>query len=89
VLGRIRSDEWKHFLPVVIFSFCDELEDVLEAYRHGANSFVAKSVGYERFAEIHSSRNIRGRNCEKLCHVDRQGAQGARRAAKDAVVSSY
>jgi two-component system, response regulator len=52
VLRRIRSDERTRFLPVVVFSFYDELEDALEAYRHGANSFVAKPVGHEQFAEI-------------------------------------
>jgi two-component system, response regulator len=51
VLRRIRADERTRFLPVVILSFYDERDDVLAGYRHGANSFVTKSLSHERFAE--------------------------------------
>jgi two-component system response regulator len=51
VLKRLREDERTQLLPVVLFSFNDEPEQVLEGYRLGANSFVPKPLQYERFSE--------------------------------------
>lgn len=41
-LRRIRADERTTLLPVVMFSSSDLPQDVMEAYRLGANSYVDK-----------------------------------------------
>jgi CheY-like chemotaxis protein len=51
VLRRLRADERTRLLPVVILTSSDEERDRLEGYRHGANSYVRKPVGYGEFAE--------------------------------------
>ncbi len=60
------------------------------AVDHGRDYLVLRTARPgKRSGCVHGSRNILGRNCEKLCHEDRQGVPGARRAAKEAVVSPH
>ncbi len=42
VLRRIRENKQTQCLPVVIFTTSDNEEEVMEAYRLGANSYVQK-----------------------------------------------
>ncbi|MFN5815223.1 MAG: response regulator [Pseudanabaena sp.] len=51
VLRRIRSDERTHLLPVVVLTSSSEDHDILESYSFGANSYVRKSVEFDRFTE--------------------------------------
>ncbi|HBC40722.1 MAG: response regulator [Pseudanabaena sp.] len=51
VLRRIRSDERTHLLPVVVLTSSSEDRDILESYSFGANSYVRKSVEFDRFTE--------------------------------------
>lgn len=41
-LRRIRADRRTEIVPVVVFSSSDDPQDMLEAYRLGANSYVDK-----------------------------------------------
>lgn len=51
VLERLREDERTALVPVILFSSSREQEDVVEGYRLGANSYVAKPANFERFSE--------------------------------------
>lgn len=51
VLKRIRADERTALLPVVVLTTSKEQQDILEAYRLGANSYIRKPVDFERFIQ--------------------------------------
>lgn len=51
VLRRVRADEGTRALPIVIFSSSKEEQDVTEAYKNGANSYVRKSINFLEFME--------------------------------------
>jgi two-component system response regulator len=51
VLRRIRDDERTSLLPVVILSSSKEQQDLVEAYRNRANSYMRKPVDFTQFAE--------------------------------------
>ncbi|MDX2031609.1 MAG: response regulator [Blastocatellia bacterium] len=52
VLKRIRADERTRLLPVVVLSTSQAESDVRESYQNGANSYIAKPMSYDRFAEV-------------------------------------
>ena len=51
VLRRIREDERTSLLPVVILTSSREQQDLVEAYRNRANSYMRKPVDFAQFAE--------------------------------------
>lgn len=51
VLAEIKADERLRTIPVVVLTSSHDQGDVIAAYRHYANSYVAKPVDYTRFAE--------------------------------------
>lgn len=51
VLRRIREDERTSLLPVVILTSSKEQQDLLEAYKNRANSYMRKPVDFNQFAE--------------------------------------
>jgi len=51
VLERLRGDERTQLVPVILFSSSREHEDIVEGYKLGANSYVAKPANFERFSE--------------------------------------
>jgi two-component system response regulator len=51
VLRRIRDDERTSLLPVVILTSSKEQQDLVEAYRNRANSYMRKPVDFNQFAE--------------------------------------
>jgi len=51
VLKRIRSNPRTALLPVVVLTTSKEQQDILEAYRQGANSYIRKPVDFERFIQ--------------------------------------
>ncbi len=57
VLGRIRSEERKKLLPVIVYSTSKEDPDVRSAYELGGNSFIAKPFDFEGFSEAMRSLN--------------------------------
>lgn len=52
VLRRIRADERTSLIPVVIVTGSMAPEDVTQAYRAGASSFVRKPLEFDRFTEV-------------------------------------
>ncbi len=51
VLRRMRADEHTGLLPVVVLTTSRERQDIHEAYRLGANSYIRKPVDFERFIQ--------------------------------------
>ena len=49
VLERIKKDERKKQLPVVMVTSSRQERDLVESYRRGANAYVVKPVGLEEF----------------------------------------
>ena len=51
VLRRVRADERTRLLPVVVLTSSSEDRDVDACYGLGANSYVAKPIEFQRFAD--------------------------------------
>jgi two-component system response regulator len=51
VLRRLRADKRTYLLPVIILTSSKEEQDLIQAYRSGANSYVRKPVDFTQFAE--------------------------------------
>jgi len=51
VLQRLRADPRTAHLPVVVLTSSREGRDVIESYRHGANSYILKPVDFAKFIE--------------------------------------
>ena len=58
VLRRIRADDRTSLLPVVVLTTSKETQDILQAYRLGANSYIRKPVDFERFIQAISQLGI-------------------------------
>lgn len=50
-LRRLRHDERTRHMPVVVLTSSDRPEDVAEAYRLGASSYVCKPVAFDAFSK--------------------------------------
>jgi CheY-like chemotaxis protein len=51
VLRRIKSDERTRVIPVVVLTSSKEERDLVESYKLGANSYIAKPVDFESFVK--------------------------------------
>jgi CheY-like chemotaxis protein len=49
VLRRLRADDRTRLLPVVILTSSKEVQDMLDGYGSGANSYIRKPVNFEQF----------------------------------------
>jgi two-component system response regulator len=52
VLRRIKSDQDKKSIPVVVFSSSAQDEDIAACYRYGANSYVQKPVSFDEYLKV-------------------------------------
>lgn len=52
VLRRLKGNPRTRSIPVVVLTSSGEEGDVARAYEEGANSYVVKPVGFERFREM-------------------------------------
>lgn len=52
VLREIRSDEKLKHIPIAVLTTSDADEDILQAYRLGANCYVSKPVGMDEFNHL-------------------------------------
>src|SRR5919202_5813030 len=48
ILRRMRADDRTRLIPVVVLTSSDAEEDLLRSYALGANSFVRKTVDFEK-----------------------------------------
>jgi CheY-like chemotaxis protein len=51
VLRRVRADERTRMLPIVVLTSSREERDVIESYKLGVNSYIAKPVDFDQFVE--------------------------------------
>jgi CheY-like chemotaxis protein len=51
VLERHRADDPARTVPIVVFSSSEEPQDIARAAQLGANSYVHKPAGFDRFRE--------------------------------------
>ena|ERR1041384_6262820 len=51
VLQRIRADPRTQLLPVVMLTSSKEQQDLLKAYKGGANSYMRKPVDFNQFVD--------------------------------------
>lgn len=49
VLRRLKSDEDRKVIPVVVLTSSKEEIDILESYKLGVNAYIVKPVDYEKF----------------------------------------
>jgi CheY-like chemotaxis protein len=52
ILRVIKEDERTKMIPVVVLTSSQELKDVSEGYRLGANSFIVKPVDFNKFTQL-------------------------------------
>jgi two-component system, response regulator len=50
VLRRIKADEEKRVIPVVMMTSSSEEKDIVESYKLGVNAYIVKPVDFEKFA---------------------------------------
>jgi two-component system response regulator len=49
VLKRIKSDDEKKIIPVVVLTSSKEEQDVIKSYKLGVNSYIVKPVEFDKF----------------------------------------
>ena len=52
VLNEIKADENLHTIPVVVLTTSAADEDIMKSYKHHANGYITKPVGFEGFAQV-------------------------------------
>lgn len=52
VLKEIKNDESLKTIPVVVLTTSDSETDISKTYRDGANSYVTKPVGFDKFKKV-------------------------------------
>ena len=51
VLRRLKSDERKKVIPVVVLTSSKEESDIVETYKLGANAYIVKPVDFDQFVK--------------------------------------
>ena len=51
VLRRLKSDDARKIIPVVILTSSKEDTDIVEAYKLGVNAYIVKPVDYDKFVK--------------------------------------
>lgn len=51
VLRRIKSDEQKKIIPVVVLTSSKEERDIVESYKLGVNAYIVKPVDFDKFVK--------------------------------------
>lgn len=51
VLRRLKSDEKKRLIPVVVLTSSKEERDIVESYKLGVNAYIVKPVDFDKFVK--------------------------------------
>lgn len=51
VLRRLKSDEERKVIPVVVLTSSAEERDIVESYKLGVNAYIVKPVDFDKFAK--------------------------------------
>lgn len=51
VLQKIKTDERRKIIPVVVLTSSKEERDVLESYKLGVNAYIVKPVDFDKFVK--------------------------------------
>ena len=51
VLRKLKSDEKKRSIPVVVLTSSKEENDIVEAYKLGVNAYIVKPVDFDQFVK--------------------------------------
>ena len=51
VLRKLKSDELRKVIPVVVLTSSKEDRDIVESYKLGVNAYIVKPVSFENFSE--------------------------------------
>jgi two-component system response regulator len=51
VLRRLKSDEKKKVIPVVVLTSSKEESDIVETYKLGVNAYIVKPVDFDQFVK--------------------------------------
>ena len=49
VLRKLKSDEQKKVIPIVVLTSSKEERDIVESYKLGVNAYIVKPVDFEQF----------------------------------------
>lgn len=51
VLRKLKADERKKIIPVVVLTSSKEEKDIVESYKLGVNAYIVKPVDFDKFAK--------------------------------------
>jgi two-component system response regulator len=51
VLRRLKTDERRRVIPVVVLTSSKEERDIVESYKLGVNAYIVKPVDFDQFAK--------------------------------------
>jgi two-component system response regulator len=51
VLRKLKADEEKKVIPVVVLTSSKEERDILESYKLGVNAYIVKPVDFDKFTK--------------------------------------
>ncbi len=58
VLRKIKSDDHKKMIPVVMLTSSKEDRDIVEAYKLGVNAYIVKPVDFNKFIDVVSELGL-------------------------------
>ncbi len=76
VLRRIKADERTKIILVVVLTSSTEERDILENYKLGVNSYIARPVEFDKFIDAVSEIGLYG----VLLNNPRKSMRGGRRS---------
>src|SRR6478609_626568 len=51
VLRKLKSDEKKRIIPIVVLTSSKEEKDIVESYKLGVNAYIVKPVDFDQFVK--------------------------------------